>query len=215
MARCGWCENLIVFGGVRDGRVAYCNMACKQNRIHDDSLGAGHFDEIERETRSVHSGPCPACGGVGPNDVYRSREIATFLIVSKSTTKQHICCRSCGRRKQWGAICKCLFAGWWGPTGLIATPLVIISNLIALTQTPSPDNPSVGLRRLVKAMYIGQVPNSLQGEPSDSGRNAFEVVCSRTNETNPPLENLGDVRPTIPRSNANTATRSESESGSA
>ena len=66
------------------------------------------------------------------------------MITSWSSTTE-LCCRSCGVKKQLGAMAFCFFLGWWGYAGLIATPIQLIRNFVELISGPKAGRPSKAL----------------------------------------------------------------------
>lgn len=151
MARCAYCNTLILLGGVRNGERRFCNAKCQQQGMTLDVSNALPADLVEQQVRQLHQGQCPACQGAGPVDVHTSYFVWSALLLTSWQSKPHVCCRKCGIKKQAGdAVLSCL-VGWWGfPWGLFITPVQIVRNVVAMSSPPSPAAPSPNLERLVR-----------------------------------------------------------------
>lgn len=153
MATCDTCGTTILFGGVRQGDLRFCNAACAQKGALIHAAGRISDTEVETQSRAIHQGNCPKCGGPGPVDVHKSHTVYSFLVMTRWATSPALCCQSCGRNKQLGAAAASLLLGWWGfPWGLIMTPIQLTKNVKGLLGGgPDPSTPSADLRRLVRA----------------------------------------------------------------
>src|SRR6266404_3651310 len=113
MAKCANCGAIIIAGGVRHQDRRYCSHECRE---------AGHLamlvshlpsEEIDQRTQEVYEGVCPRCGGAGPVDVHSAHYIWSAAVIYQISGNYWVCCRSCGRKRQLGAILFCAGLGWW------------------------------------------------------------------------------------------------------
>lgn len=151
MAKCDYCSTTILFGGKRHGDLRFCNDQCQQK---------GHLavlsqqvpqDLVDEELRKVHQGNCPRCQGRGPVDLYISYRVWSALVLTSWSCRPAICCRSCGRKSQFGNMLMSLCFGWWGfPWGLVMTPVQVTRNLAAAFGGPDPSRPSPLLSKFVR-----------------------------------------------------------------
>ncbi len=172
MKRCSYCNSLILFGGVTDYDLQFCNEKCH---------GSGHAltlaekipdDVITRYSESIHQGSCPCCQGGGPIDVHTSYFVWSALLLTSWSSKPKICCRSCGIKSQIGYALGSGLVGWWGfPWGLIFTPVQIIRNFKGLLVPPNPSRPSESLKKLATILlseqYLQQNHNIVQSNIDD------------------------------------------------
>lgn len=158
MAACETCGATILFGGVDQDGMRYCNAACAQKGALIQSAGRVSDAEVETQARAIHQGNCPRCGGPGPVDVHRSHTVYSFLVMTRWVTSPTLCCRSCGRKKQLGAAGASFLLGWWGfPWGLIMTPVQLARNAKGLLGGgPDPSTPSADLRKLVRVGIVSR-----------------------------------------------------------
>ena len=151
MASCDHCGSFIIFGGEREGNRRFCNKTCRQNgflAISADKLPQHVVDEAVDE---MHASACPVCDGPGPVDVHMSHTIWSALYLTSWKSSPTLCCRSCGRKKQFGALCFSTALGWWGfPWGIVITPVQILRNISGLIGGPNPDVPSEKLEEIVR-----------------------------------------------------------------
>ena len=150
MAQCDFCGTTILFAGVRDGELRFCNEECHANGSH--LLVARRVPEsiVEEYARRLHRGRCPRCKGSGPVDVHMSHRIYSLILYSSWRSRPHICCRSCGVKSQVGDTLYCLLFGWWGiPWGLVLTPVQIFKNMVSIFRRPDALRPSEKLKHLV------------------------------------------------------------------
>ena len=166
MARCAYCESVIIFGGARQGALRYCNARCAArgsllNLSHQlpDSL-------IQEQLMKVHQGRCPKCGGPGPLEVHMSYRVWSALVITNWNNTQQISCRGCAVKNQLGSILYCFLLGWWGfPWGFVMTPVQIFRNLGAAMSSTDPLRPSDKLQRLVRVNIANQLAASRPAAP--------------------------------------------------
>ncbi len=151
MATCNSCGTFIVFGGVKEENLRFCNAGCQKN--FQCAAGPEHPPGVvERWVREIHEGPCPICQGPGPVDVHQSHRVWSAIAMTRWSTRPHLCCHSCARKKQLGDTIFSLALGWWGfPWGLIFTPVQVTRNLNGAINGPDPFAPSAELQQLVQS----------------------------------------------------------------
>ena len=151
MARCAYCDTMIVFGGVRESQGRYCNNDCR-NAGHILAVSARVPDDVVRQhVWAIHRGPCPKCGGAGPIDVHLSYWVWSAMLFTRWGSTPTVSCRSCARKRQLANIAFSLFFGWWGfPWGLAVTPVQIFRNGIGMVRAPDDTQPSPHLSKLVR-----------------------------------------------------------------
>jgi hypothetical protein len=158
MARCAYCGSLVLFGGVRDGGLRFCNQKCHQNGYGLLVAEKLPQDVVSKHAGEIHRGLCPKCHGNGPVDVYTSYRVYSLLVLTSWSSRPHVCCRSCGIKSQIGDAFFSLLFGWWGfPWGLIMTPTQIIRNFIGMAKAPDPLTPSDKLNRMTRLLLASQV----------------------------------------------------------
>lgn len=169
MARCAYCNTVILFGGVKDQDLRFCNETChKQGHV---LLIAREVPEdlVAEQVAQLHEGPCPKCGGPGPVDVHTSHLVWSALVMTSWKSVPQVCCRSCGiKAKVWDTLLSGLF-GWWGfPWGLIFTPIQIGRNVVGMFSSPDPEIPSDQLEKNVRLALAEQfVAGNHPQEPED------------------------------------------------
>lgn len=169
MSKCDYCGTGILFGGVRDGSLSYCNDRCKQLGLASAvSFAVADDPEIQREVMSVYQGACPKCGGSGPVDVHVSHRVWSALLITSWASRPQLCCRSCGVKQKIGDIAFSAALGWWGiPWGPVMTPVQIGRNVVALARTSEPSCPSEQLQKLVKIRLVSKACE-VEVKPSNS-----------------------------------------------
>ena len=158
MAKCDSCGTTILFGGVKDNDLRFCNEKCYHN---------GHAlllarqipkNVVDEHAGNIHRGLCPKCKGRGPIDVHTSHRIYSLFVYSSWQSISHVCCRSCGKKKQIGDTIFCLILGWWGfPWGFIMTPVQIVKNIAGIMNGPNELKPSDKLENLVRINIASQM----------------------------------------------------------
>jgi hypothetical protein len=141
----------------------------------------------------LHAGNCSKCGRAGPVDIHYSYRVWSFVSTRYNDTED-LCCRRCAVRAQLVGMCYSLTLGWWGPLGLIYTPLQVFRNLIALMNPPRPSHPSARLIELLTLQVREPEPemvslNQTEGMCPNCGMELTDGnlecrVCSWITETN-------------------------------
>ncbi len=167
MASCSSCSTTILFGGIQEGPLRFCNQTCQQNYYLLQLAERLPPDVVRQQVLSVHQGLCPVCGSSGPVDVHKSYRVFSVLVLSHWSTEPKLCCRSCGIRTQAGSLAFSFFLGWWGiPWGLILTPVQCVRNLAAMCKGPNPLEPSAELERFVRtSMALELARTEQQAQP--------------------------------------------------
>jgi hypothetical protein len=162
MDQCSYCSNTIVFGGIRDTSGLYCNDRCHKSHSLLFRAEKLSYKVVTRKILEIHRGKCPKCGGPGPVDVHEAFHVWSVIIATHWNNAPMVCCRSCARRFQIGALLLCVVAGWWGLWGIIMTPVQIYKNIRALFGGPDPKRPSLALEKLVR---VGLAAHQSQEPP--------------------------------------------------
>lgn len=159
MARCGSCNSLVLFGGMRDGDRTYCGPDCQERGELQALADTIPSDLLDEYVRRVHQGACPRCQGDGPVDVHTSYRVWSMIFVTTSNSLPRVSCRSCARKLQLGSLTFSFFLGWWGfPFGILMTPIQIGRNLWAMVGGPSASGPSELLVKTASLQMASEVP---------------------------------------------------------
>lgn len=168
MATCDYCDSWILFGGKKHKGRTFCNDDCLASGkliIAGDKL-PGHA--VDARVHEIHQGECPECESSGPIDVHMAHSVWSLLYITSWKSTPNLCCRSCGRGKQFKALVGASMFGWWGfPWGLLMTPIQIGKNISGMLGGPNPDVPSEPLESMVRIELAARVAN---GEPLPGGR---------------------------------------------
>ena len=158
MTRCDYCGSRLVFGGIREGDLRFCNNQCKRPGILLASSRQVPDDIVREHVWRVHQGDCPKCHRRrGPVDVHTSYRVWSAAILTRWSSRPQISCRSCGRLSCLKDGLFCLLLGWWGvPWGIVLTPVQLVRNVAGLWSGPDPLQPSPQLEKLVR-MNIAHV----------------------------------------------------------
>lgn len=152
MATCAGCGTMILFGGVSEGGLRFCNATCQRKAGISAALEVIPREMIEAALLQMHHGSCPQCGGEGPVDVHHSHRVWSALLMTSWSSPGVLCCRSCKVRNHLFSTVYCAALGWWGfPWGLLATPIQIGRNVFGMFSSPAAGNPSPELRQIVLA----------------------------------------------------------------
>ncbi|MCB1231228.1 MAG: hypothetical protein KDN19_13220 [Verrucomicrobiae bacterium] len=153
MAKCDYCGTSILFGGVKDGDLRFCNDQCHAGGQLLAIAQQIPPDLLEETVRETHQGNCPKCRGRGPVDVHTSHRVWSALLLTNWSSRPQVCCRSCGVKSKLGDMVFSGVLGWWGfPWGIIVTPVQIIRNFFGMFGGPDPARPSKELEHFVRLM---------------------------------------------------------------
>lgn len=158
MARCDYCNSMILMGGTTLGDLRFCNQKCAdkgQLLIRSQQVPEAHVQEL---VHRMHQGPCPKCGGAGPIDVFTTHRIWSAVLLTSWKNEVQVSCRSCGTKSQLLGVLSCLVLGWWGfPWGLIMTPVQVVKNIGGLMRKVDTTQPSPDLARIARLHLASQV----------------------------------------------------------
>lgn len=158
MASCAFCGTTIVFGGVKDGDLRFCNQACYQKGGALRLSREIPKDIVADQLRLIHRGRCPKCKGSGPVDVHTSFRVYSALIFTRWNSIPNVSCRSCGIKSQLGDTVFSLVLGWWGfPWGLLMTPVQVGKNIYGMIKGPDEMKPSAKLENVVRVGIASQL----------------------------------------------------------
>ena len=148
MKKCDACGTTILFGGVSDGGLRFCNATCHAKGSLIRVAAQIPPDVVRQQTGVIYRGQCPNCQGPGPVDVHTSYRVWSALVITSWQSRPRISCRSCGRRRQLGDAAFSLLLGWWGiPWGFIMTPVQIWRNVARAFNSQGEHEPSKDLER--------------------------------------------------------------------
>jgi hypothetical protein len=171
MASCDYCGETILFGGVKDGGLRFCDWKC-QSKGQLLSAAAGVPESAATNlARQIHRGPCPRCQGLGPVDVHTAYWVWSALAITRWGTRQQVSCRRCAVKTQAGKLALSAAIGWWGfPWGFFVTPVQVFRNVLAIASPPNPTEPSAKLIRIARARLASQMKDpGKQGSTPDPG----------------------------------------------
>jgi hypothetical protein len=114
MARCGYCGETIVFGGVTAGDLRFCNNKCLEKARVAASRAPIPDEAVADLARQIHAGPCPRCQGAGPVDVHMAYWVWSALAFTRWGNRQQVSCRGCAVKTQAGRLALSAVFGWWG-----------------------------------------------------------------------------------------------------
>lgn len=169
MARCDYCGTTIIFGGVTDNDLRFCNDKCHQEGFLLSVADQVPDDVMLQQVANVHQGHCPKCRGPGPVDVHTSYLVWSAFVITSWQSRPQVCCSACGiKSKLGGALLSAVF-GWWGfPWGIIATPIQVTRNVIGLFSAPDPTTPSAQLENMIKINLAAHLVEASRRQQSDS-----------------------------------------------
>jgi hypothetical protein len=158
MARCDSCGTTILFGGVTEGNLRFCNATCYQRGFLLTMANEVPENLVSQHLAALHQGPCPKCNGPGPVDVHTSHVVWSLLVMTSWNSIPQVCCRRCGVKSKLGNALISGLVGWWGfPWGLIMTPIQIVRNTYGVFSPPDPTQPSTQLEQLVRVNLAAQL----------------------------------------------------------
>lgn len=162
MASCASCGQSILFGGLRDGELRFCNETCHSNAVAVRAALTVPEGEAKSHAEQIRMGPCPRCQGPGPVDVHLSYWVWSAVAFTRWGSQQLVSCRRCAVRSQIGNLVFSGAFGWWGfPHGFLITPLMITRNLAGIFSSTERPEPSPRLIHFAR-MHLGSQPRSNQ-----------------------------------------------------
>lgn len=151
-SECDYCGKSARYSKVIDGEQRFCSEFCLRDaRLMEVSEDLTE-QEIIKHAQEIRNDVCPSCkkrnGIVEVRKYYR---IWSVLVFSRWTEHTHVCCKSCGVKKNLNSISFCFFFGWWGfPWGVLMTPVKIVSNMVEALKRDSDSNASEPLVRAAR-----------------------------------------------------------------
>jgi len=158
MTKCAYCKTTILFGGVQDNYLRFCNEECHQNGY--PLLVAEEIPQtvVDQNAGEIYRGRCPKCKGQGPVDVHISYRVYSAVFYTSWSSRSHLCCKSCGIKTQLSDTFFSLLLGWWGfPWGLIMTPVQVARNIAGALSSSAEPQPSEKLKQLVRVVVAKQL----------------------------------------------------------
>lgn len=157
MARCDCCETLILFGGVKKKGMTFCSDDCYQQVVLAQVADQIPHDVVAKYIKKTHRGPCPKCGGEGPNDVQFYYLVKSYIYLTTWQTKHQIGCHRCGIKSKLYGLFVSFIAGWWSAIGLFVTPVQIFRNIKAMGAKIHSKRPTPMLETLVRIDLAAQM----------------------------------------------------------
>lgn len=92
------------------------------------------FSGLERTSllQKIKGSQCPNCGVCTDLNAYEFTRITSYLIRCVQKKYTLIICSSCGRKEKWTTIGLNFLLGWWSKFGILATPYIIIKDILNL-----------------------------------------------------------------------------------
>jgi hypothetical protein len=149
---CDYCGASARQKPVLDEGQRFCSKTC----LHRARLSEAAVDiteqDVELAAMTMRSGACPICGDRSTPVEVRYRYTAiSYIVFTRYKTMSQCCCLTCARKENRKAMLITFFLGWWGfPWGLLFTPTAIFSNLMAMFEMRSADEPSEALLKEAK-----------------------------------------------------------------
>lgn len=160
MARCDYCDTLILFGGVEDYGVKFCNNECHERGYLKYISERFPNQMVQEAVNNLHQGSCPKCEGPGPINVHKSHKVWSAVLLTTWKSDVQLSCRSCGIKSQLLSSIYSMTLGWWGlPWGLLMTPIQLVRNLMLL-MTPEKLGPTPQMEKMVRMSMAKQMVES-------------------------------------------------------
>ena len=157
MAKCTYCGSTVLFGGVKEEDARFCNAECQEGGRLIAAAADVPEDVLAKRVGEVVEDDCPRCGGSGPVDVFTSHRVMSAIFVTSWKNLPEISCRGCATKCQLGGVLYSVLLGWWGfPWGLVMTPVQITRNLMGLSKSADPENPSKHLTEMVRIQLAAE-----------------------------------------------------------
>ncbi|TWU59281.1 WD domain, G-beta repeat [Rubripirellula tenax] len=178
MPYCGACNSFILGGGKSEGGKRYCNAKCLEVGRTINYVGDIPDDIISKRAWQMRDAACARCGGPGPLDFHGGQQVISVIILTWTTDATVFGCHRCGKNAAIKATVTTLFAGWWGfPWGLIMTPIVLVTNTVALLQS-TPPGPSARLLDAAKMDMAAQLRQRVESDAEEEAYMGVEATAS-------------------------------------
>jgi hypothetical protein len=136
-----------------------------------ESIPAKDIEQLASKLRSTH---CSSCNSHEPVDAFPSYFVYSVVIWTGWRKKVELSCRSCSRKRQAKSLAASFLLGWWGfPFGLVATPIIIMANVIGMVHNPMTRPPGKNLKayaRLVAAHELWKEQHGVAYAPMPSNQ---------------------------------------------
>lgn len=151
MPSCNACGNYIMWGGVKDAGMRFCNAKCHRRGFLSVVANELPAAEIARLAGELQGGPCPVCRRPGPVDLQQAHYIWSAIYLTSWKSVPSLSCQRCGNWRRVRAMLSCGLLGWWGlPWGLLGTPIQIGRNVLAMFRHRPSNEPSIEMLDLVR-----------------------------------------------------------------
>ncbi|WP_299216652.1 hypothetical protein [uncultured Aquimarina sp.] len=126
--------------GLRKDVINILRSEIKNRKLNSDLLNwvnaetkAFKEQEIIELKNKISNLTCPNClNNTTKLSGFEINKIISFLVYSKETNQKKVLCKNCGNKEKTTSILQNLFFGWWSRNGILATPYLIIKDLINL-----------------------------------------------------------------------------------
>lgn len=164
MSTCATCSKWIMFGGKRVGSRRYCSKKCMAADEYGRLAESIPAKDIEQLATKLRSTRCSSCNSLGPVDVFPSYFIYSAIIWTSWRKSGELSCRSCARKRQAKSLAASLLLGWWGfPFGLVATPIIVLANVVAMARNPMTKPPGKNLKQYAKLVAAHELWKAQHG----------------------------------------------------
>lgn len=157
IGQCDNCGTTIVFNGIKDSSLLFCNDKCKSKSLLLIYAKNIQQKAIDQKAQEIKNCACPKCGDAGQVGLHTSYKVWSMIFITSWRSEPQICCKSCGVKSQIFHIIKSLLFGWWGlPWGIIITPVQVLRNVIGLFQNDNYLHPSDKLKDYIRLVLAHQ-----------------------------------------------------------
>jgi hypothetical protein len=192
MAKCSYCNSIIVIGGVSEGALRFCNQQCQLSGRLLSAAKLVPDEAVRKRVLEIHQGPCPKCRRSGPVDIYTSHSIWSALIVTIWRSSPQVSCAPCGRKAKAFAAVGASLLGWWGfPWGLILTPIQVTRNLWGFIVTRPTMIPSAQLEKIARLSLAAESQQAQTNPPpvlEDPDKEAIDRLFPQAMKVGDPFE---------------------------
>ena len=175
MRECKTCKSVFLFGGKEFDGKRYCSNECLNEARRKAEESRVPEEDVDDFAQSMRQDVCPLCQKRRGIEVHKSYDVLSFIILTRSKTNVHLCCRTCALKKQTVDFLGTLLLGWWGfPWGLIMTPIQLIRNICAMAFPPGKNGPSAELRNMAR---LGLAQQRLENQETRSEAD-YQPMCA-------------------------------------
>ena len=167
MATCKSCGTMVVFGGKSWNGMRFCSEDCLQTAVTASYAEDIPEDIVLQHAMTIREGPCPVCGGAGPNDFHSVWSVFSIFVMTMHSKKQLFGCQSCGTKFKLKYFISTGIFGWWGiPWGLLITPFLELSNLFGLLRGV-PVGPSEELKQMALMQISAELRRRVEADEEE------------------------------------------------